>query len=555
MTNDFKSIKEADVLFVIGSNTTETHPVIGSWIKERRRNGAKLIVCDPRKIELSEHADVHIRQKSGTDVALINGMMHVIIRDNLHNKAFVEERVENFEALRSLVSTYTPEKTSEITGIPSEIIEKAARTYADGPNSAIFYTMGITQHTTGTNNVRTLANLALLCGMLGRPGTGVNPLRGQNNVQGACDMGCLPNVVTGYQKVADTNTREKMNSLWNGAEIPSSPGLSVMKMMNAAGKGELKALFIMGENPMVTDPDTNHVRHCLHNLDLFVVQDIFLTETAQMADVVLPAACWAEKDGTFTNTTRSVQRIRKAVEAPGSARPDWEILTDLAVRFGAPWKFKNVSDVFDSIAQCTPSYAGMNYSRLEDGYLAWPCPTSDHPGTPILHGEKFARPNGKGHFSPCEWKAPHEWPDETYPFLATTGRLLYHYHSGSMSRRSAPAEFIKELYIQINPEAAKTLDIEEGDALRVTSRRGYVEGKAKISDVVPPEMVFLPFHFGEAAANMLTSAVTDPDSDTPAYKISAVKVEKVIADLSGKLTTPETIVQNSECSTVSAGKA
>lgn len=552
MTNDFKSIKEADVIFVIGSNTTETHPVIGSWIKEQARNGAKLIVCDPRKIELAERADIHIRQKSGTDVALINGIMHVILRENLHNQAFVEERVENFEALESMVSTYTPERTSEITGIPSAIIEKAARIYAQGPNSAIFYTMGITQHITGTNNVRTLANLALLCGMLGRPGTGVNPLRGQNNVQGACDMGCLPNVVTGYQKVTDPNIREKMNSLWNGAAIPANPGLTVMKMMEGAGKGELKALYIMGENPMVTDPDTNHVRHCLGNLDLLVVQDIFLTETAQMADVILPAACWGEKNGTFTNTTRAVQRVRKAVEAPGEARPDWEILTDLAQRFGAAWNFNSSSEVFEAIAECTPSYAGINYSRLEDGPLAWPCPTSDHPGTPILHTAKFARPNGKGHFSPCEWQAPHEWPDDDYPFLATTGRLLYHYHSGSMSRRSSPAEFIKELYVEINPEDALDLNIEEGKTVRVTSRRGTVEGKAKITDRVAPGMIFLPFHFSEASANMLTAAVTDPDSDTPAYKISAVKVEKVTTDVSGKLTTPATIVQESKFSPANA---
>lgn len=527
MTNDYKSIKKADVLFVIGSNTTETHPVIGSWLKERARNGARLIVCDPRKIELAEHADMHIRQKSGTDVALINGIMNVILRDNLQNMDFVNERVENLEALKETVSSYTPDKVSSITGVPAEMIEEAARIYASGPNSAIFYTMGITQHTTGTNNVRTLANLALLCGMLGRPGTGVNPLRGQNNVQGACDMGCLPNVVTGYQKIADQKVREKMESIWNCTELPSGTGLTVMKMMKAAGEGELKALYIMGENPMVTDPDTNHVRHCLQNLDLLVVQDIFLTETAQLADVVLPAACWAEKDGTFTNTTRAVQKIRKAVEAPGEARADWKILTDLANRLGASWSFDSASDVFNAIAECTPSYAGINHSRLDEGALAWPCPTSDHPGTPILHTGKFARPNGKGRFAPCEWKAPHEWPDDNFPFLATTGRLLYHYHSGSMSRRSAPAEFIKELYIQVNPEDASLMDLSEGETLRVSSRRGHVEGKAKITDRVPAGMVFLPFHFSEASANILTSAVTDPDSDTPAYKISAVSLEKV----------------------------
>ena len=526
MTNDFKSIRQADVMLVIGSNTTEAHPVIGAMIKERRKNGGKLIVCDPRKIELAKYADVYLRQKSGTDVALVNGMMHVILRDNLHNEAFIAERVENFDAMKAMVASYTPEKTSEITGIPAELIEKAAHLYAAGPNSAIFYTMGITQHVTGTNNVRTMANLALLCGMLGRPGTGVNPLRGQNNVQGACDMGCLPDVYTGYQKVANPEVREKIKAAWNGVEMPSTPGLTVVKMMEAAGSGDIKALFIMGENPMVTDPDTHHVRHALEKLDLLVVQDIFLTETAQLADVVLPAACWGEKDGTFTNTCRTVQKVRKAVDAPGEARADWEILTSIAQRMGAPWNFKNPSEVFDAIAQVTPSYAGMSHARLEESPLAWPCPAPDHPGTPILHGARFSRPNGKGSFSPCEWKAPHEWPDEEYPFLATTGRLLYHYHSGSMTRRSAPGEFVKELYVEVHPADAASMKLAEGDMVRVTSRRGSVEGKAKVTDRVPPQMVFLPFHFGEASANILTAAVVDPDSETPGYKVSAVKVEK-----------------------------
>lgn len=526
MTNDFKSLKQADVIFVIGSNTTEAHPVLGAMIKERKKNGAKLIVCDPRMIELAGYADVYLRHKSGSDVALVNGMMHVILRDNLQNEAFIAERVENLDALKATVAFYTPEKTGEITGIPAELVERAAHLYAAGPNSAIFYTMGITQHVTGTNNVRTMANLALLCGMLGRPGTGVNPLRGQNNVQGACDMGCLPDVFTGYQKVADPEARSRMKAAWNGVDMPVTPGLSVVKMMEAAGNGDIKALFIMGENPMVTDPDTHHVRSSLEKLDLLVVQDIFLTETAQLADVVLPAACWGEKDGTFTNTCRAVQRVRKAVAAPGEARADWEILTAIARRMGSPWNFRSASEVFDAIARVTPSYAGMSHARLEEGPLAWPCPTPDHPGTPILHTAKFARPNGKASFSPCEWKAPHEWPDEEYPFLATTGRLLYHYHSGSMTRRSAPGEFVKELYVEVHPGDAARMNLVEGDRVRVISRRGSVEGKAKITDRVPPKMLFLPFHFGEASANILTAAAIDPDSETPGYKVSAVRLEK-----------------------------
>jgi formate dehydrogenase alpha subunit len=528
MTNNFASIMEADVMLVIGSNTTEAHPVIGSWIKERRRNGAKLIVCDPRKIELAKYADVYLRQKSGSDVALVNGLMHVILRDNLQNQAFIEERVENFEALKETVKAYTPEKVSEITGLAPEDVEKAARIYAQGPNSATFYTMGITQHTSGTNNVRSLANLALLCGMMGRPGVGVNPLRGQNNVQGACDMGALPNVFTGYQKVALPEVREKFATLWKGAAFSDKLGKTLVKMMEAAGTGEMRGLYIMGENPMVTDPDTNHVRHCLEHLELLVVQDIFLTETAQLADVVFPAACWGEKEGTFTNTTRTVQRVRKAVNSPGEARPDWEILTALANRMGAAWKFRSASEVFDDIAACTPSYAGMSYDRLDQAGLSWPCPNAEHPGTANLHVGKFPRPNGKAIFSPCEWQPPHEWPDEEYPFLASTGRLLYHYHSGSMSRRSAPGEFVTELYIEIHPADAAELQVEPGEMLSVSSRRGVVEGKAKISDRVPPRMVFLPFHFAESGANFLTAAEIDPVSETPGYKISAVRVLKAV---------------------------
>lgn len=526
MTNDFDSLKQADVLLVIGSNTTETHPVIGSWIKERKAQGAKLIVCDPRKIELSRYADIYIRQTSGTDVALVNGLMHVILRDNLHDQAFIDEHVENFEALKETVREYTPDRTSKITGVDPELIEAAARTYAAGPSAAIFYTMGITQHMSGTDNVRSLANLALLCGMMGRPGTGVNPLRGQNNVQGACDMGALPNVYTGYQKVGDEAARNRMIEFWKCGTLPESVGMTVVKMMEAAGKGELKGLYIMGENPMVSDPDTNHVRHSLKSLSLLVVQDIFLTETAELADVVFPAACWAEKEGTYTNTTRTVQRVRKAVEAPGGAKADWEILKELAGRFGADWQYESASEVFDAIAECTPSYRGMSHERLDRTPLSWPCPSPDHPGTPNLHVGRFARPNGKAIFSPCEWKAPHEWPDESYPFLASTGRILYHYHTGSMSRRGPSGEHVKELFIEINPADAEALSVNEGDKITVTSRRGSVTGKTQITDRVPPRMVFLPFHFAEAAANVLTAAVVDPDSETPAYKVSAVEVSK-----------------------------
>lgn len=525
MTNDYESIKHADTIMVIGSNTTEAHPVIGAMIKERVRAGARLIVCDPRLIELHSFADVSVRQKSGSDVALINAMMRVIIKEGLHDESFIATRVEGFDALRAAVEKYTPEYAREITGVPAETIVKAARIYGEAKNAAIFYTMGITQHVTGTNNVRSLCNLALLSGNLGRPGTGVNPLRGQNNVQGACDMGCLPATLPGYLKVNTEAAAEKARALW-GSTLPAKAGLTVAAMMAAAAKGELRALFIMGENPAVTDADTEHARHTLKNLDFLVVQDIFLTETAQLADVVLPAACWPEKEGTCTNTTRAVQLLRRACAAPGEARDDWRTFVELARRFGHEWHFSSPKDIFEEIRQANPAYAGISYERLEKGYLHWPCPDESHPGTPILHKEKFARAGGKAAFSPCGWSAPHEWPDAEYPFIATTGRSLFHYHSGSMTRRGAPGLHLKELYIEINPADAAKLPIAEGEALTVASRRGSVSGRARITDKVAPGMVFLPFHFAEAPANLLTSAVWDPTSETPGFKVSAVKLAR-----------------------------
>ncbi len=506
---------------------TETHPVIASMIKERVKGGARLIVCDPRKIELHGQADISIRQRSGSDTALINSMMNVIIEERLYDEKFVTEKVEKFDELKECVSKYKPEYAQTITGIDADVIRSAARLYAAGPNSALYYTMGITQHVTGTNNVRSLCNLALLCNMAGRPGTGVNPLRGQGNVQGACDMGCLPATLPGYLKVTLPQAAQKVKEVW-GCELPklAEPGLTVANMVAAAGRGELKALYIMGENPVVTEADTNHAKHSLENLDFLVVQDIFLTETARLADVVLPAAGWPEKDGTCTSTVRAVQLLRRAVSPPGSARADWTVFAELAEKLGHKWNFKSAEDIFEEIRLFTPSYAGITYKRLEEGYLHWPCPTTEHPGTPVLHTERFARPGGKASFAPCEWSAPHEQPDEEYPFIATTGRSLYHYHSGTMTRRSAPGKFIKELYIEINPKDAEALNVVSGDMIRVTSRRGSVAGAAKVTDVVCEKMVFLPFHFAEAPANLLTASVLDPTSETPGYKVNAVKVEK-----------------------------
>ena len=517
MTNDFESIAHADVMLVIGSNTTEAHPVIGSWLKERKKSGARLIVCDPRQIELADYADLYLRQRGGSDVPLLNAIMHVILHERLYDEKFVAERIENLGELQAAMAEYTPEVASQITGVPAEAIVQAARIYAAGPNSAIFYTMGITQHINGTDNVRSIANLALLCGMLGRPGTGVNPLRGQNNVQGACDMGCVPTWLPGYQKLHLGEIQDKVLKFW-GQPLPTTPGKTVVRMMQAAHHGEIKGMFIMGENPMVSDPDSDHARQSLSKLDFLVVQDIFLTETAALADVVLPAACGFEKDGTFTNTCRAVQRVRKVVGPPGQAWSDWRILTALANHCGRQWNFNSAEEIFAEISSFTPSYGGISYQRLENGPLMWPCPTVDHPGTPILHRDSFPRPGGKARFVPCRWQAPAEWPDDDFPFLASTGRLLYHYHTGSMTRRSAPHELINALEIELNPQDAAQLKVIAGGKLKVTSRRGNVVGAAKITEKVAPGTVFLPFHFGEAPANAITSDAVDPVSETLATK-------------------------------------
>ena len=525
MTNDIESIQSADVIFVTGSNTTETHPVIGSFIKQRAEEGATLIVCDPRKTEIAARAHIHIRHAIASDVALLNSMMHVIIEEGLQNTDFIKNRTENYDALAKEVRDYAPEKMESITGVSADEVRRVARLFAKGPNSAIFYTMGITQHTSGTDNVRALSNLALLCGMFGRPGVGVNPLRGQNNVQGSCDMGALADTLPGYMKIINPEAAPKVKQFW-GCELNPNPGMTVAPMLDAAYNGKLKGLYIMGENPMVTDANTTHVAHALEQLEFLVVQDIFLTETAQKADVVLPAACWAEKEGTFTNTCRAVQRIRKAVEAPGEAKADWEILIAVAKALGTTWNYSSPESVFKDIADFVPSYKGMSYARLEQKPLQWPCPAEGHPGTPILHVGQFARAGGKAKFLPVSWEKPHEWPDEEYPFFATTGRSLYHYHSGSMTRRSAPGKFIDRLYIEINPADATALEIEEGSLLCVESRRGRTEGNARITDRVPQGTVFLPFHFAEASANNLTASVWDKDSETPPFKMNAVKVRR-----------------------------
>jgi len=525
MTNSIADIEDADVILVTGSNTTEAHPIISMRVKRAVRKGTKLIVIDPREIDLTKFATLWLRPNAGTNVAWLNGMMYIIIEEGLWDKGYVQQRTEGFEKLREAVKKYTPEFVESISGIPAEQLREAARLYAGAKKASILYAMGITQHHTGTDNVKSIASLAMLCGNVGIEGGGVNPLRGQNNVQGACDMGALPNVFTGYQAVNDKALRQKFEQAWDRT-LPANPGLTVVEMMKAAGEGKVKAMYILGENPMLSDPDLKHVEAALRNLDFLVVQDIFLTETAALADVVLPAVTYAEKDGTFTNTERRVQRIRKAIEPIGQSRADWEIICQLATKMGYKMKYDHPSQIMDEIAKLTPSYGGISYDRLEKVGLQWPCPSREHPGTKVLHKDRFTR--GLGLFQPVEYIAPSEVPDEEYPYLLTTGRVYYHYHTGSMTRRCQGLEEIcPESLVEVNPADAEKLGIEDGSMIKVASRRGEVEVKAAVTERVPPGVIFMNFHFSEAAANVLTNPALDPVAKIPEFKVCAVKIEKV----------------------------
>jgi formate dehydrogenase alpha subunit len=542
MTNSIADIHLADVLLVIGSNTTEAHPVISLEMKKAvRKNGAKLILIDPREIELANFAALHLRPRSGTDVALLNTMARVIIEEGWAKQEFIESRTENFEALKDAVKDCTPQWGEDVTGVPADLIVEAARVYGHAGSAAIFWAMGITQSSHGVDNVQALANLALLTGNFGKPGSGVNPLRGQNNVQGACDMGGLPNVITGYQSVIDENVRAKFETAWKSlVKIPSKPGLTVTELMQDIVDGRIKALYIMGENPMLSDPNMNHVKEALHEIEFLVSQDIFLNETAQMANVVLPGVSFAEKEGTFTNTERRVQRVRPALPIGGDARRDLDIICDLGQRLSqsamensmdvihpvSNWNYANASAVWDEIAALTPSMTGINYERLNGGGIQWPCPNTEHPGTPILHKEKFTR--GPGKFTPLTFREPVENPDAEYPFTLNTGRILQHWHGGTMSRRSEGLDWIvPEGEIQINVDDGAQLGVASGDTIRVCSRRGEVTGKAHLTDKLPRGMVFMTFHFAEVPANALTGDAVDPVAKIPEYKVSAVKIERV----------------------------
>ncbi|MDK2822913.1 MAG: formate dehydrogenase ferredoxin subunit [Clostridia bacterium] len=527
MTNSIAEVLDADVIFVTGSNTTETHPVIGAKIRQAiRHNGAKLIVAEPRRIDLAKDADVFLQIKPGTNVALMNGLMSVILEEGLYDEDFIRNRTENFSELKKIITAFSAEKAAEICDVDVQDIRKAARIYAAGEKGAIYYAMGITQHSTGTQHVMSISNLALLCGNIGKEGVGVNPLRGQNNVQGACDMGALPNVYPGYQKVNSPEVQEKFEKAW-GFKLSPNAGLTLPEMLEKAENNELKLLYIMGENPLVSDPDINHVRKALENLDFLVVQDIFLTETAQLADVILPAVSFAEKDGTFTNTERRVQLIQKAIKPIGDAKPDWVILMEIMDRLGYKKEYLHPSEIMEEIAAVTPQYGGINYFRIkQEGGLQWPCPTKDHPGTKYLHQGHFTR--GKALFMAVDYQQPAENADEDYPLILTTGRILYQYHTRTMTGRvEGLNKKAPESYIEIHPETANKHKIEDGEIIRVISRRGAIFTKARVVDIVNKNIVFMPFHYAEGAANVLTNNTLDENCKIPELKVCAVKIEKI----------------------------
>ncbi|MCD6453290.1 MAG: formate dehydrogenase subunit alpha [Dehalococcoidales bacterium] len=525
MTNSIGEIANARCILAIGTNTTSNHPVISFKIKQAVNQGAKLIVANPRRIHLCHYADLYLRLKPGTDVALLMGMMRVIVNQGWLDTAFIEEHTENFAAFRRSLASFDLDTVEKITGVAGEKIAEAARIYATHKPSTILYAMGITQHSHGTDNVMAIANLAMVTGNIGKPSTGINPLRGQNNVQGAGDVGVMPDAYPGYQSVTDPEVRQKFEAAW-GTPLPAKPGLTLIDMFIAGRQQKLKAMYLVGENPALSEPNLKCARGVLSNLDFLVVQDIFLSETARLADVVLPAASFAEQDGTFTNTERRVQRVRQAIAPIGDSRPDWWITCQLGQRMGKHgFDFECPAQIMDEITQLVPIYGGISYQRLEGGSLQWPCPTPEHPGTPILHTPQFIR--GKGRFTPLEYKPPAELPDSNYPLILTTGRSLYQWHTGTVSRKVAGLNiFRQEALVDIHPDDAQTLGIGDGEMVRIISRRGEVVARTNVNDASPVGTVFMTFHYAESPTNILTNPAFDPVSRIPEFKVCAVRIER-----------------------------
>jgi formate dehydrogenase alpha subunit len=544
MTNSIGEIRDVDCILITGSNTAESHPVIGYEVVRAVKAGASLVIIDPRRIPLVDHATLWLQPRPGTDIAVFMAMMHIILREGWADAEFIRERTEGFDEFAAAIRAYPPDAAALVSGVPVEAIEEAARLYALGTRataasgergrSSILYAMGITQRSNGTDLVRSLADLAMLCGHIGKSGTGVNPLRGQSNVQGACDLGALPNVLPGYQQVGDAEKRAAVAEVWSVDDLPSEPGLTVVEMMHAAAEGKIRAMYVMGENPMMYDPNLSHVEEALRSLDFLVVQEIFPSETALLAHVILPAASSLEKDGTFTNTERRVQLLAPVVDVPGEALPDWVITGRVAAavsqRLGRSgdvrWLFGSTAEIMTELAEATPSYRGMSHDRVAGDGLVWPCPSTDHPGTPILHTEGFSR--GLGRFYPVEVQLPVEQPDDEFPLILSTGRILYHYHTGTMTRRSDGLNWREPRgFAEVNAVDAEAVGVLDGRPMIIRSRRGELRTQARVTDRVPPGVVFLSFHWREAPANLLTSDESlDPIAKIPELKVSAVRIEK-----------------------------
>jgi len=536
MSNSIAEMENLDTFIVTGSNTTETHPVISLFLKRAvRQNGAKLIVIDPRQIELTDFATLWLRQKPGTDVVVYSAMAHVIVQEELYAADFIKKRTEGFDDYIESLEHCTPEWAEEISGVPADDIREAARLYAKAERGAFYWGMGISQSVHGTDNALSLTNLALMTGNLGKAGTGLNPLRGQNNVQGCSDSGGLPNVYTAYQRVDDPDVQSKFERAWH-TPLSDEPGLTVTEMVDGALNGNIRAMLVMGENPLMSEPNLSHAKHAIEQLDLLVCIDIFMNETGEMADVILPSASFAEKDGTFTNSDRRVQRVRQALPQVGESKPDWQIICDLAklveeklgIKHSAGFDYANPEAIWEEMRAVTPQFYGITYERIDaEGGVHWPCPALDHPGTPYLFEDEF--PRGKGKFWSLEYTSDSEHPDDDYPYHLTTGRVLFHWHGGTMTRRSKLDDAFPEPILEMHPDNAHQLELTSGDWVEVTSRRGSVICRVMVTGRSPAGTVFLPFHFVEAAANLLTLDKIDPRAKIPDFKMAAVNLKKVQA--------------------------
>ncbi len=528
VTATFNEVENSDVVIAIGCNPIENHPVAATYFKQFTKRGGKLIVIDPRGVGLGRYATHRLKFRPGTDVALLNAIMHTIVEENLYDKQYIEAYTENWEAQKLHLKDFSPEKMSEICGIDAEEIKEVARLFANANAAMIFWGMGISQHIHGTDNSRCLISLALMTGQIGRPGAGLHPLRGQNNVQGASDAGLIPMFLPDYQTVTDDGVRSAFNEIWQSdVDFGAEKGLTVVEIMDAVHAGDIRGMYILGENPAMSDPDVEHARDALAALDHLVVQDIFLTETANYADVILPATAFAEKTGTVTNTNRQVQMGRPAVSPPGEAREDWVITTDLAQRLGLDWTYTHPSQIFAEMKKGMNSLDNITWERLENEAVTYPSLSPTDPGQAIVFGDGFPRPQGRAKFTPASIVAPDDTPDAEYPMILTTGRQLEHWHTGSMTRRATVLDAVEpEANCSLHPKTLRALGVEPGGMLRLTTKRGSIVTMARADRAVAEDMVFVPFAYVEAAANILTNAALDPVGKIPEYKFSAVKVEK-----------------------------